>query len=380
MKKICIWGTSLKKVADEAQLIAVSRIIKSRIPDAQITTFSRFGQLLTQIMAKENIASKTIRTSNISRVMYALASSDMFVIVGGPLFEAPLQAITCLMLFSFAKIFRRPVITYGMTVFPFKTWWGRFLFRNIFNRIDAITIREKVGLNILNDLGVKKDVFLFADPRFILEPVPSDKVRSILIKEGVDPDEPFISISTRYLHQNVPTWVKRSHYYTNEGVQNANEIIARVAAYLGGLAQVLIIPMHPSYREDMEMANVISKYMRVLSRLKMLSRTYSALEIMGIINQSQLLIASRLGSAVFATVTGTPIISIAYELRMMDHMERIRLSEYVFDWKELKYEDLVAKINEVWLSRDTIKAYLKSQVKGFRELACNNAEFLNRFV
>jgi polysaccharide pyruvyl transferase WcaK-like protein len=380
MKKICIWGTSLKKVADEAQLIAVSRIIKSRIPNAQITIFSQYGQLLTQIMAKDNIETKTIRTSNIGRVIYALASSDIFIIVGGPFFEAPLQAVTCLMLFSFAKIFRRPVITYGSTVFHFKTRWGRFLFRNIFNQIDAITVRETVGLNILNDLGVKKDVFLFADPRFILEPSPSDEVRSILIKEGIDPHEPFICISTRYLHRNVPTWVKRSHFYTDEGVENANEVIARVAAYLGGLAKVLILPMHPSYTEDMEMANVISKYMRVLSRLKMLSRTYSALEIMGIINQSQLLIASRLGSAVFATVTGTPIISIAYELRMMDHMERIRLSEYVFDWKELKYEDLVAKINEVWLSRDTIKAYLKSQVKGFRELACNNAEFLNRFV
>lgn len=313
-------------------------------------------------------------------MIYALASSDIFIIIGGPFFEAPLQAVTCLMLFSFAKIFRRPVITYGTTVFPFKIWWGRFLFRNIFNRIDAITVRETVGLNILNELGVKKNVVLFADPRFILEPVPSDKVRSILIKEGINPDEPFICISTRYLHQNVPTWVKRSHFYTDEGVENANEVIARVAAYLGGLARVLILPMHPSYTEDMEMATLISKYMQDPSRLKMVSRRYSALEIMGIINQCELLLASRLGSAVFATVTGSPIISIAYEPRMLDHMERIRLSEYVFDWKDLKYEDLVAKIKEVWLSRDTIKEHMKSQVKEFKELAWKNAEIVNKFM
>lgn len=32
MKKICIWGTSIKKVADEAQLLAVCKAIKTRTP------------------------------------------------------------------------------------------------------------------------------------------------------------------------------------------------------------------------------------------------------------------------------------------------------------------------------------------------------------
>lgn len=380
MKQICIWGTSLRKVADEAQVIALIRIINSRFPGAKITLFSRYGELMTELMAKEGFKIETIRTAHIGKVIQALESSDIFVFEGGPFYEDPLQAITCIILFSIAKIFRLPVIAYGVTAFYFKTRWGRFVFRNMFDRMDAITVREKIASNIIKDLGVKKDVTLFADPRFILEPASFDEVQGILIKEGINVEEPFIGITTRYLHQNMPAWVKRSHYYTDERVENANDVLARVAAYLSELAQVIIIPMHPSYAEDIEMANVIKKYIQDPSRLKMLSRRYNALDLMSIISQCEFLLAGRLGSAVFATVAGTPIVAIAYEPRMVDHMERSGLIKYVFDWKDLKYDDFVERIKEILLSRDIIKEHMKSQVKEFREMAWKNAEILKKFV
>ena len=378
MKKICVWGTSLKKVADEAQVIAFIRIMKSRVPDAEITLFSQYGELVTELMAKEGFKIKTIRTARIGKVIQALAHSDIFVIEGGPFYEDPSQALRCLILFSIAKMFRCPVVVYGATAFHFKTWWGRLVFRSMFNRMDAITVREKIASNIIKDLGVKKDIVLFADPRFILE-APSD-VSNILIKEGINPEEALIGVTTRFLHQNVPAWVKRSHSYTDERVENANEVIARVVAYLSEFAQVIIIPMHPSYDEDTEMANVIKKYIQVPSRLKMVSRRYSALEMMGIISQCELLLAGRLGSAVFATVTGTPIVAIAYEPRMVDHMERLGFGQYVFDWKNLTYKELAAKFEGVWLSRNLIKNHMKSKVEEFRALAWENADIINKFM
>jgi len=378
MKRICVWGTSLKKVADEAQVIAFIRIMKSRVPDVEITLFSQYGELVTELMAKEGFKIKTIRTARIGKVIQALAHSDIFVFEGGPFYEDPSQALRCLILFSIAKSFSLPVIAYGATAFYFKTWWGRFLFRNIFERLDAITVREKIAVDIIKDLGVRNNIALFADPRFILE-APSD-VSDILIKEGINLEEPLIGVTTRFLHQNVPAWVKRSHSFTDERVENANEVIARVVAYLSEFAQVIIIPMHPSYDEDKEMANVIKKYIQDPSRLKMLSRRYSALEMMGIISQCELLLAGRLGSAVFATVTGTPIVAIAHEPRMVDHMERVGLGNYVFDWKDLRYDDTVAKVKEVWLSRDTIKDQMKSKVKEFKEMAWKNAEIIDEFM
>jgi len=84
MKIVCVWGTSLRKVADEAQVISFVRIIMSRFPDAKITLFSRYGGLMTELMAKEGFELETIRTAHIGKVIRAIARSYIFVFEGGP--------------------------------------------------------------------------------------------------------------------------------------------------------------------------------------------------------------------------------------------------------------------------------------------------------
>ncbi|MCH7561119.1 MAG: hypothetical protein IIC67_07115 [Thaumarchaeota archaeon] len=56
------------------------------------------------------------------------------------------------------------MVTYGTTLFEYKTTLGKYLFRFLFNRIDRITVREEVCKKLLNELGVKKDILLFPDP------------------------------------------------------------------------------------------------------------------------------------------------------------------------------------------------------------------------
>jgi polysaccharide pyruvyl transferase WcaK-like protein len=375
MKKICIWGTSIKKVADEAQLLAVCKAIKTRIPNTEITIFARHGELIE----KRYPEIKTIPTIQISKVLSSVASCDLFVVVGGPFLESRSQMISCLTLFSIAKFFRKPVITYGTTVLEYKTSWGRFFYRNLFDLMDAITVREEVGLKLLRELGVKKDLLLYPDPRFVLEPVPIAEVQNILIQEGLDVEAPKIGITTRHLHEKVPDWVKRSHNYSEDNVKNANEVIGRTVDYLGRYAQCVLIPMHPSYDEDLKTAEAIKKHMENPSRLKILSRLYRSLELIGMIGSCNMVIASRLGSAIFATVTLTPLVSIAYESRMIDHMEGIGYGQYVRDWKELNYDDFVNIAEDVWQSRDTIKDQMGSRVEEFKDRAWQNAKVISGF-
>jgi polysaccharide pyruvyl transferase WcaK-like protein len=92
-----------------------------------------------------------------------------------------------------------------------------------------------------------------------------------------------------------------------------------------------------------------------------------------------MVIASRLGSAIFATVTLTPLVSIAYESRMIDHMEGIGYGQYVRDWKELNYDDFVNIAEDVWQSRDTIKDQMGSRVEEFKDRAWQNAKVISGF-
>ena len=246
--------------------------------------------------------------------------------------------------------------------------------------MNAITVRESIGKEILNDLKIKNEVELFADPRFILTPLKQNYINEILIKENVDISKPYICITTRFMHDKIPQWVKKSHHYTEKNVQDSNTCISKIISYLSELKQVVLIPMHPEYEEDQQMANKLRKNMQNPLRLILLSKRYRALEILGIINYAEMILASRVGSAVFSTVTKTPIIAISYEPRMTDHMNRCGLGNYVFDWRNLHFDELKNSIDEILQNNENIKGILDENAETFKEKAKLNSEVILRFI
>lgn len=372
MKQVCLWGTSLQKVADEAQFLSVVDAIRARFPDARLLIFSSHGEVMAHLRSNVSV----IRTFCLHQVLPVFASSDLFVMVGGPFFENLWQASICLALVSFAKMLRCPVVTYGTTIFALRTRWGRWFFRSLLNSMDGISVREPIGKQRLQALGVSKKINLFADPRFLLEPTPPALVAEILRQEGVALDQPLIGVTTRHLHRHVPMWVKYSHGYSDTHMENANQVLARVIAHFSEKAQILIIPMHPHFADDETMAGQLRAAAPDASRIKMLSRRYSSPDVLGIIGRCDLLLAGRLGSAVFATVTGTPLVAISYEDRTMDYMKRIGLEQHAFDWKNLHHAAILAAIEEVFTSPQELKQKMQEQAQSLKTLAWQNAEFL----
>ena len=222
MKRICLWGTSLAKVGDAALLYAASKAVWSKMPDARITVFARRGEVIERRYPEI----KAIKTARLDRVFARLLRSDLLVFVGGPFMEFPSQALSCFILYTMAKMLRVPVVTYGSTFIEYKTGWGKFFYRRLLEGMDAISVREKVGLTFLRSLGIKQDIHLFADPRFIVDRVSDEELRSLLENEGIRQGEPLIGVTTRYMHSHMPVWIKRSHGYTEERARNAYRAIA----------------------------------------------------------------------------------------------------------------------------------------------------------
>ncbi len=105
MRRVGVWGTSIKKVADEAQLLAFVQIVKTREPKVHITIFSQVGNVLTEFLAKEKCEVRTIRTGNLIGVTAALAKADLLLFMGEPFYEAPIQTFGSLLLFRIARLF-----------------------------------------------------------------------------------------------------------------------------------------------------------------------------------------------------------------------------------------------------------------------------------
>src|SRR5882672_7225767 len=348
MSQICIWGASLNKVDDEAQIVAITSLVKSLSPSIRITFFSQYGQRLIDLLAKEGIQVEVITQPHLGRVADAIKNADLLLIIGGVFFESPMQALMCATLVAMAKAYRCSVVAWQVSIFPYTTRWGEFVYKTIFDQVDLICVREPVAAEILARMGVTRPVKTFADARLTLEPCSIAEVQNILENEGIDPDQPLIGLSTRNLHAQMPAWVRRTHHYNDQIADKSNGALARVVAHLETLAQLVVIPMHPTYQEDLLSFASISRDAGRSGRMKLLSRRYSAREVTGIIAHCHLLLASRLGSAVLAAARGTPIVAIAYETRMIDHMRRVGLGDFAFDWRDLNPDAIIAAADKVW--------------------------------
>jgi len=282
------------------------------------------------------------------------------------------------MLIAMARAVGCPAVGWQLSLFPYTTRWGSFIYKAVFGLMDQIYVREQMGIESLSRLGVKRPAGIFADSRFALEPSSPDKIRILLTNEGIDPDQPLIGLTTRYLHAQMPPWVRRTHFYSDELAGRSYQALADVVAHLSSLAQVALLPMHPTYEEDLATYEKVKKHVSEASRVKILSRRYSPREIMGIINHCELMLASRLGSVVMAAATGTPVVTIAYESRVVERMERLGLGDSVFDWKQLDPDAIIRAIDRIWYA-----PHRKKEIAAVNELKTSarvSAEPLDEFL
>ncbi|MBI1855759.1 MAG: polysaccharide pyruvyl transferase family protein [Chloroflexi bacterium] len=375
MKKITVWGTSFKKVADEAQLLSHYKIIKTFCPEAQVTFISQPHHEIRNRFPEIHI----VPFAQLGQAITKLLQSQLLVIGGGPFYEEILQMLKCALLILTARLFRIPVLVYGVTVFPIKLWWAKLGYRWILNQADAIHVRDQVAAKSLSDIGLNPPkVHAGGDPRLILDLDADDHIQSILASEGIHP--PFIALTTRHIHKDVPAWVKRAHGFDEASIEKSNRVMARVVDSLSELGQVVLIPMHPDLDEDSETAHYIRQQMREPEKLKILSRRYLSSEVLGILRAADMLFAGRLGSALFCSMTRTPVMAIAYEERMNEVMNELGLGDYVSDWRRLDYEKMISQSKRLRASRAEVSKSLMAKSDDLRRQAWQDAELYKKFL
>ncbi len=137
--------------------------------------------------------------------------------------------------------------------------------------------------------------------------------------------------------------------------------------------------MHPLYQDDLKTFEKINKHITNADSLKILSKQYRSLELIGIIGACKLLISSRLGSSIFATNTATPLVSIAYESRMIDHMNNIGIDKFVVDWKKLNLSDFSQIYEKALTNNEELKENLRIKIKNLRNKAQQNINVIDNY-
>ena len=154
----------------------------------ELVSFIRGTNLRAEITVISANPSQTAHHHQVSAVgkfhliniCFALWHADILIGGGGSLFQdrTSLRSLGYYsLLVLLAKIFHKQVYMYGQGVGPIRSWWGRVISRYVLSTVDLITVRDRLSIIALAELGVRKpEIFITAEPLLILKELPNSLV------------------------------------------------------------------------------------------------------------------------------------------------------------------------------------------------------------
>src|SRR5699024_132105 len=74
-----------------------------------------------------------------------------------------------------AQYTKTPYVIYGAGAGPIQTLKGKIILRSLVNHAEMVTVRDEASKNVLQSIGVKREIIAIADPAFYLTPPLMEK-------------------------------------------------------------------------------------------------------------------------------------------------------------------------------------------------------------
>lgn len=325
----------------------------------------------------KNVANR-FTSSKIQKVMGEYIDADIVVTCGG----GPLTDIHGITFFLYwypmflAIILKKPIMMYAQSVGPFTNKVSdpvyKFLTKFVLNRASLITLRENISKKQLQDLGVDgPPIYVTADAAFPLQP-EINQAKVALHKEGIIKEEkrPLVGIT-------LLRWIYLGSSKPELEHEKYKKVMAQVADYLVSHlnAKVVFIPMDVVPGSDAPLTLEIYHMMKHKDVASVITGEYTPEVLKGIMGEMDLIVGTRLHSIIFSTTMGVPGVCISYDPKADGIMNMLGLKEYTCNINNITGVDLIAKINEIWSSREEVKKRLGNRVNILQERSLLNAKF-----
>ena len=179
-------------LGDEAILDGMLTQLRATVP-ADITVFSRNP---ADTLARHNVEhALPVRSLTRKEITPEVQKRDLLVLGGGGiLYDGDAQ--TYLREVFLAHELEIPVFLYAISAGPLTVPASRRAVAEALNAATSpITVRDRFGYRLLEDVGVTQPIHLTADPALVLE--PEEPPVDALVAEGVELDRHLVAFSVR---------------------------------------------------------------------------------------------------------------------------------------------------------------------------------------
>jgi polysaccharide pyruvyl transferase CsaB len=339
-------------LGDEAILQGILGALRASLP-AEVTVFSRNPpDTLARHKVEHAINARSLTRKEVTPAIRAL---DLLILGGGGiLFDGEVDDY--LREVWIAHEVGVPVLVYAISAGPLARRESRLAVRDALNAAPTtvITVRDRLGLRLLEDVGVKHEIQLAADPAFLLEPEPlsSDALKA----EGVMLDRHTVGFSVREPGPAAPD-IDPEQYYA---------LLANAADFLVERfdAEVVFVPME---QYDVQHSHAVVAHMRFPEKAEILRRRYSSRQILDLMGRFDFAVGMRLHFLIFAALRGTPFSALPYASKVSGLLEDLGMDTPPLE--RIGIGQLIGRIDRKWDTREAIRAGLSQRVPAMRERA-----------
>lgn len=294
----------------------------------------------------------------------AYCYSDLVVsIPGGFVYSSGLGLSLILTLYTWAMaiLAGKPIYILPQSIGPLYKKWERKCVGTMLNRCRLVMIREEETRDLLVRYGVRRQPILIPDLAFGFEGANPDDAKKWLQAIGVNPetDRPLLAIT-------VINWGAQNEKFLGQEQYEiiiADTIRNFIKKYGG---KVVFLPQCVGPTEGEDDRIPAGRIAHLLGNLK--ESVYSVSEqpppplLKSIIGQFDVLIGTRMHSNIFALGQEVPVLAIGYLHKTLGIARMIGIDEWVIDINQIADDNLLQKLEHLWLERYKVKELLSTTI------------------
>lgn len=347
-------------LGDEAILTCAIQELRAAVPDVELVVFSRNAPHTEEHHAADRVVA--VREAARDEIVPEIRSLDLLLLGGGGLLYDK-EAHTYLREIEVAHELGVRTATYAIGAGPLETPEARRVVARVLNGMDAITVRETRAKRLLEEVGVKREIVVTADPALLLTPKPF--TATMLKREGIRKERHLVGMSVREVGPAAPN-LSEVAYHTL--VANAADFIADRLD-----ADLLFVPME---RGDIRESHAVIAQMAEAERASVLKGEYGPQEALGLMEHLDMVVGMRLHFLIFGAIARVPFIPLPYAEKVSGFLEDVGLPARTL--QEVHAGPLLASIDRCWDERRQVRETLDQQMPALQDRARETTRIVAR--
>jgi len=255
-----------------------------------------------------------------------------------------------------------PVMVHAVGAGPLLDAGARRRVRDALQRAAVVTVRDRYSRQLLEEVGVTRDIEVTADPAVLLTPEPLS-LDDILRAEAIDPNARLVGFSVREPGPAAPT-LDVEHYH---------RLLANAADFMVNRldADIVFVPLEQR-TFDIQHSHAVIGRMSHAQRATVLRRQYSPGQILSLLRHFEFSVGMRLHFLIFSALAGVPFVSLPYARKVTEFVEELRVPDRALE--HVSAGELIANIDRAWDEREQWRARAHDALRHLQARAKTNTE------